>query len=136
MRRIRALAIVTLLLVTAGVLFAEYQVTGKDVYVVNRPIAKVFAHKLGYKIVFLKENYDFGVIYVPLTWVEKAAGPCEIVWGSDPAYPSFSVFYVDGKFHHIRLYLLRNLDDPTWAVLAPAENEEKKFSTDTLDIKY
>jgi hypothetical protein len=136
MRRIRALVLVAFFLVLAGALFAEYQVIGKDAYVVNRPIVKVFAHKLGYKIIFLKENSGFGVVYVPLTWVYKAGGMAEIVWGTDPAYPSFSAFYVDGKFNHIRLYFLRDLNDPVWAVLVPAAGEEQKFSVDTLQITY
>jgi hypothetical protein len=136
MRRIRSLLFIALLLVVAGVLFAEYQVRGKDIYVVNRQIVKVYAHKLGYKVVFLKENSDLGVFYVPLSWFGKAGGQGEIVWGTDPAYPSFTVYYIDGKFDHVKLYLFKNLNDPTWAVLTPTDTEEQKFSVDTLDIKY
>lgn len=136
MRRIRVLFLFALFLAAAGVLFAEYTLSGKDAFFVNRPIAKIYAHKLGYKVVFLKENSELGVFYVPLTWFGTAGGHGQIVWGADPAYPTFSAFYVDGKFSHIRLYLLRSLEDPSWAVLKPSEAEEKKFSVDTLDIKY
>jgi hypothetical protein len=136
MRRIRVLFLLVLFLAAAAALFAEYKVSGKDAFFVNRPITKIYAHKLGYKVVFLKENSELGVFYVPLSWFGTAGGHGQIVWGEDPAYPTFSAFYVDGKFSHIRLYLLRSLQDASWAVLNPSEAEEKKFSVDTLDIKY
>jgi len=136
MRRIRVLFLLALFLAAAGVLFAEYEVRGKDVFLVNRPIAKIYAHKLGYKVVFLKENSDLGIFYVPLSWFGTAGGHGEIVWGSDAAYPSFTAFYVDGKFDHLRLYLLKSLDDPSWAVLNASDAESKKFDVETLDIKY
>ena len=136
MRRTRAVLVVAILLAVAGQLFAEYQTIGKDVFVVNRPIVTIYAHRLGYKVVFLKESSAFGQFYIPLGWFGRAGGKGEIVWGEDPAYPTFTAFYVDGKFNHIRLYLLRNLEDPSWAVLTPTVAEEKKFETETLDIKY
>jgi hypothetical protein len=136
MRRTRTLLLIALLLAVTATLFAEYEVRGKDVFVVNRPIVKIYAHRLGYKVIFLKENSDFGVFYVPLGWFGRSGGQGEIVWGDDPAYPTFTAFYIDGKFDHVRLYLLRNQDDPTWAVLVPTDAEEQKFSVDTLDIKY
>lgn len=136
MRRIRAAVVFLLLLAGAGVLFADYEVRGKDVYVVNRPIAKIYAHQLGYKIVFMRENSDFGVFYVPLSWFGTAGGRGEVVWGMDPAYPTFTAFFIDGKFDHIRLYLIRNLEDATWSVLKASEAEEKMFDVETLDIKY
>ena len=136
MRRTRTLLLIALLLAVTAMLFAEYEVRGKDVFVVNRPIVKIYAHRLGYKVIFLKENSDFGVFYVPLGWFGRAGGQGEIVWGNDPAYPTFTAFYIDGKFNHVRLYLLRNIEDPTWAVLVPTDAEEQKFSVDTLDIKY
>jgi len=106
MGRIRALAFVVALLMVAGVLFADYEVIGKDVFPVSRQIATIYAHRLGYKIVFQRDKADFGV------------------------------FYVDGKFDHIRLYLIRNFNDPTWAVLSANQTEEKLFDIDTLDIAY
>ena len=136
MRRIRSLAFATLFLVMASLLFAEYQVIGKSVYPVTRPIALVYAHRLGYKVVFQKENTDFGIFYVPMSWFGKAGGRGEIVWGVSPSYPSFTAFYVDGKFSHIRLYLVTNPSDATWSVLKATEAEEQQFQVETLNIPY
>ena len=117
-------------------LFAEYTVQGEDVYPVYRHIAMIYAHRLGYKIVFIRGNSEFGVVYVPLDWFGKAGGMGEIVWGDERSYPAFTAFYVDGEFHHIRLYLKRNLSDPTWAVLRASSEEQARFDVDTLEIEY
>jgi hypothetical protein len=136
MPRNRTLALVTLFLALTGGLYAEYQIAGKDVFPVTRPIVKVYAHRLGYKIIFQRENTDFGVFYVPMAWFGQAGGKGEIVWGVNPAYPAFTAFYVDGAFSHIRLYLITNPSDATWSVLAATEAEEQQFQVDTLTIAY
>ena len=136
MKKLRIALFITILLGICAPLFAEYNLEGKDVFPVHRAIATIYASRLGYKIVFLRADGEFGSFYVPLKWFGKAGGQGEIVWGSDPAYPSFTVFYVDGKFHHIRLYLLTNLRDLSWGVLHATTEEEKKFDVETLEIQY
>jgi hypothetical protein len=136
MGRNKAVALVVALLMVAGALFADYEVRGSDVFPVSRQIARIYAHRLGYKIVFQKDNSDFGVFYVPMEWFRTAGGKGEIVWGTSVSYPTFTAFYVDGKFDHIRLYLLKNLSDPTWDILSASEAEEKRFDIDTLDISF
>ena len=136
MTRIRVLLLAVLFLLLAAGVYADYATRGDDVYPVNRPIAKIYSSRYGYKIVFLREDSEYGVFYVPLGWFGRAGGQGEIVWGADPAYPSFTAFYVDGKFSHIRLYLLSDMDDETWGVLRADEAESKKFDVETLDIEY
>jgi hypothetical protein len=136
MRRIRVLCLLGLLFATVGVLFADYEVRGKDVFAVSRSIAKIYASRFGYKVLFYKGSTDIGVFYVPLEWFEKAGGKGEIVWGGDTSYPTFTAFYMDGKFSHIRLYLISDIKDPTWDVLSASDAEQKKFEIDTLEIKY
>lgn len=136
MRRIRALCLLALVLAVAGALFADYEVRGTDVFGVSRSIAKVYASRFGYKVLFYKGTTDVGVFYLPLEWFGKAGGKGEIVWGLDPSYPSFTVFYIDGKFSHIRLYLIKDLKDQSWDVFSPSEAEQRRFDIDTLDITY
>ncbi len=80
MGRIRALVLVLALLAVAGVLFGEYEVRGKDVFPVSRSIAKIYAHRLGYKIVFQKDNSDFGVFYGVSTYGLLASYSAWRVW--------------------------------------------------------
>ena len=136
MKRVAIPLIALVLFGLAVPLFAEYNVRGDDVFPVHRHIAMIYAHRLGYKIVFVRGNSDFGVVYVPLGWFGKAGGQGEIVWGQERSYPSFTAFYVDGEFSHIRLYLKSNLRDLSWSVLRPSAEEKKMFDVDTLEIEY
>jgi hypothetical protein len=136
MKRVAGLLLALVLFGLAVPLFAEYNVKGEDVFPVHRHIAMIYAHRMGYKIVFVRGNSEFGVFYVPLDWFGKAGGKGEIVWGSERSYPAFTAFYVDGEFSHIRLYLKRNLNDITWSVLRASAEEQKMFDVDTLEIEY
>ncbi len=60
----------------------------------------------------------------------------EIVWGTDTAYPTFTAFYVDGKFSHIRLYVQQDQKHESLSLLRLASDEEQKFEIETLDIPY
>ena len=95
-----------------------------------------FHPALGYKIVFLKSDYTMGTFYVPCQWFNEAGGRGEIVWGDDPAYPSFTVFYVDGTFSHIRLYVFSNIQHTSWGMLKADASVEKSFDIDSLEIDY
>jgi len=136
MKRVATALIVLVLFGITFSLFAEYNVKGDDVFPVHRHIAMIYAHRLGYKVVFVRGNSDFGVVYVPMKWFGKAGGKGEIVWGNERSYPAFTAFYIDGEFSHIRLYLKKSLSDLTWAVLRASEAERKRFDVDTLEIEY
>ena len=87
-------------------------------------------------MLFYKGTTDIGVFYLPLSWFGKAGGKGEIKWGDDNAYPLFTAYYIDGEFSHIRLYLRRDIKDPSWGVLRLTAAEERKFDIDTLEITY
>jgi len=136
MRRIRSVALAGVFLAVASLVLADYQVAGDTVYPVSRPIAKIYAHRLGYKVVFERENGAYGTFYVPMDWFGRAGGMGEIVWGTELAYPKFTAFYVDGKFSHIRLYVQKDQSDQSWGLLRATTEEEQKFQIETLEIPY
>ncbi len=126
------------LFITVGMSFAQTS----DMYVKSVSISKIYSHKLGYRVVFMKSNTQMEVFYVPKTWFETAAvsgsaPKAEVLYGNEDSYPYFSIFWKDGKFDHIRLYLKNNLADLTWGEINPAwGNLTKKFDIDTLDLKF
>ena len=110
------------------------------IYVKTIPIVKVYDHNLGYKIIYLKSNLDFVSLYIPITWfatsAETGKAPkAELVLGRDSAYPYLSIFWNEGKFDHIRLYLQSNLNDPSWGDLNPNVDFSEKFKVDTLNLE-
>ncbi len=107
-----------------------------DIYVKTVPIIKIYSHRLGYKIIYIKSNQEVGAIYVPIKWFTKAGGKGEIVWGDDPDYPYFSIFWRNGKFDFIRIYVKNNLSDPSWGVLEEGPDVEKYFDIEELNPDF
>jgi hypothetical protein len=108
-----------------------------NVYFVSVPILKILSHPQGYKVLYMR-NSDMKVdeFYIPHSWFSKAGGKAEMVFGKDPSYPYFSVFYRDGKFDFIRLYVIDDVKDLTWGILRKTEASNAAFNVETLDIKY
>jgi len=111
-------------------------------YVKSVPISKVYNLKLGFRVVYMKSNTQMQAFYVPNTWLETAAvtgsaPKAEVLYGNEDAYPYFSIFWANGKFDHIRLYLKSNLEDKSWGSINPAwGNLDDKFKVDTLKLEF
>lgn len=128
-----AFALVLLLLSAATVTVGAQQQPKS--YVRSVSIMKVLSHSMGYKLLYLKSSMEVGELYIPYDWF-KAGGKAEVVFGGDRAYPYFSVFYKDGEFSFIRLYLKDNIKDVSWGRLVPREGDSAKFDVDELAIEY
>jgi hypothetical protein len=108
-----------------------------DVYVKTVHIVKIWMHPLGYMIQFWTSKSKIGEVYVPVTWFNK--GPdsrADIVYGQDPAYPYFSVFWADGKFDHVVIHALSDYRSPTWGVLETATDRSSQFNAEELPKDY
>ena len=106
------------------------------------PITKVYPHRDGFRIVYRRSNMELSVLYVPDDWFqftpgEGQRGKGELVIAKNPSYPYMSIFWKNGEFSHIRLYLHENKQDISWGDLDNPESYADKFDIDTLgDIKY
>ncbi len=128
----RAIACV-LLLMLALAAFGQEQ---PKVYVKSVPILKIFSHPEGYKVLYMKSDMKVGEFYIPHGWLSKAGGKAEMVFGRNPSYPYFSVFYRDGKFDYVRLYVIDDVKDLSWGILRKTEASNAAFGVDTLQIEY
>lgn len=89
----------------------------QDAFVKTVPIAKIYSHRLGYRILYFKSTFEYAEMYVPMKWFKVGVDQAQIAWGNDPAYPYFTIVWADGKFDHIRLYVRDSLSHPTWSEL-------------------
>lgn len=135
----RRVIILTLLLTIflAGISYAE----NSGYYVKTVPIAKVYMHNLGYRVVYQKSDLNFAVFYVPKKWfdlagTEREEPKAELVLTNEPAVPYFSIFWKDGQFDHIRLYLHKNLQDDSYGDLKDPESLNDKFDIESLDLEF
>lgn len=103
-------------------------------YPVRIDVVKVFSHSDGFKVVYRKGSSDVSAVYLPARWFVPG-GKAELVRATDPSFPYMTLFYKDGKFDHLRLYVLADQKDDTWGVLTPAEGAGK-FTADDLKIDF
>lgn len=121
----------------AGFAYAQQS----EYYFKSVPIAKVYLHDLGYRIVYQKADLDFAVFYVPETWFDlpedrNNAPKAELITARNRAYPYFSIFWENGEFSHIRLYLQRDLSHITYGDLDNPENFNDEFDVETLSLEF
>ena len=126
------------LLLLAGLpAFAQTQVYPKDAYYKVVPIIKIWSHQLGYKLQFWSSKSTVYDMYIPLTWFNKGTeSKADIIYGNETAYPYFAIFWVDGKFDHIRIYALNDYHSLTWGVLESAADLTSLFNVQNVPMNF
>ena len=73
-----------------------------------------------------------------MDWFSTSANSkAEVVYDTNPAFPYFSIFWENGEFHHIRLYLEENRDAESWGDKPLTEEILSRFeNTETLDPDF
>jgi hypothetical protein len=109
----------------------------QDAFCKTVPLVKVWMHPLGYVLQFVSSKTQINEIYVPLAWFNK--GPlskADILYGNDRAYPYCSIFWVAGKFDHIRLYVPEDYHSTAWGVMDATSEYDKKFETQDIPKEF
>lgn len=123
-----------LLLFVAALVSAQRWPTS-EFYPKSLRVSKIYSHTEGYKLVYEKNNRQLGVMYIPIEWFYEAGGKAEIVYGYDEAYPYITIFYRNGEFHHLRLYV-RKMPHPSWGVLVATRDISDLFDVDQPEVEY
>jgi hypothetical protein len=103
-------------------------------YPVRVDVVKVLSHADGFRVIYRKGSSDLGSTYLPARWF-ISGGKAELVRGTDTSFPYMTIFYKDGKFDHLRLYVLADQKDATWGILDPADGAGK-FGSEDLTIEF
>jgi hypothetical protein len=129
MKRAGIVIVVGLLLCVGLPAFSQAQTYPKDAYVKTVPLMKVWMNQLGYVLQFFSSKSQVANIYVPISWFNKGAdSKADIIYGNEPSYPYCSIFWVDGKFDHIKLYVLNNYNSPSWGVVGSGIDLTSNFN--------
>ena len=86
-----------------------------NLYYLNLTIERIIPSSDGYIIQYRTGSSIIATIGVPIEWFSDAAGKAEkrpLPKGN--MWPSMSVFYKDGVFSHVRLYVHSSLAHQTW----------------------
>jgi len=94
----------------------------------NVPIERIFLSGKGYVVQYRIGVNQLGTIGLPYDWFAAAGGKGEILklpTGSN--WPSMSVFYKDGEFSYVRLYVHREKSHQTWSVVPQGADVSRHF---------
>jgi hypothetical protein len=127
----RSLLVLIILAFVAAGLCAD----GSAYYPVRVDVVKVYAHSDGFRIVYRIGTMSFSEVYLPIGWFVPG-GKAELVRSNDPSNPYMSVFYKDGKFDHLRLYVQANMRDLSWGILEPSAGAGKFDPQADLKLQY
>ena len=109
-----------------------------DLYYINSPVEKVYPYRLGYVVLFRKGLNELGTAYIPFEWFRASVGKAELIHLRDgPVWPSISVFYRDGEFHSVKLYVARRPSHITWGIIPSNVNLDARFEgVETIDLSH
>ena len=127
-KNILLVVLITLILGTS--LFAQQKSKFKEseYYYFNVAIEKIFAHRLGYVVLYRKGANQMARTYLPQEWFTDVGGVGEIYGiGSGKEWPSMTVYYKQGEFSHVRLRLRRDRSHETWGMVPLNVNIDEHF---------
>jgi len=107
-----------------------------ELYYVNVPVEKVFTYRKGYIVVFRRGANSMGTTYIPYDWFRVHVKKADLVQLKDGSlWPSMTVFYKEGKFHAVRLYVAKRSGHQTWGTLPSTTNVDERFeNVESIDI--
>ena len=91
-------------------------------------IEKVFFHQKGYKVTYMTGGMKYTSTYLPHAWFSQSStkggvqAKGELAFGNDPSYPYMTIFWNEGKFSHVRLYLKKSMRDMSYGIISPDQD--------------
>jgi hypothetical protein len=131
------LVFVALAAFQAAPLFAQSipQDKESEYFYYNVPIERVYPYRRGYVVIYRKGGSQMGTAYLPREWFNAAAGRGELVYlDSGDRWPYLSVYYRNGEFTHVRLYLRRIRSHQSWGNIPLGVNLDEHF--DNVDENF
>lgn len=108
-----------------------------DMFYVNIPIEKIYPYQKGYVILY-RNNTRLAQTYIPIEWFSGPEGKADLVrLNSAKRWPYLTVFYKDGEFSHLRLYVRREVTHETWGNIPSGTNIDSRFEgVETIILEF
>ena len=128
--------------------FAQNKKEGSDsdYYYVNISLEKIWPYRKGYIVQYRRGGYQFARSYIPAEWFSSPTGKGEerkppkgeiIKLSKGPAWPSMSVYYKNGEFSHVRLYVHALASHQTWGIVPLYVNIDSNFENiEEIKLKF
>ena len=127
-----------LLLVASLSSFAQEKKTyPQTAYYKAVPIAKIWMHPLGYVVRYFTSASVMATAYVPFTWFNQGIeSKADIIYGQGPGYPYMVIYWVDGKFDRILLYVEENTSALSWGMTSESANLDSQFNVQGPPLQF
>jgi len=107
-----------------------------SVYYTSATIEKIWLAGTGYVVQYRKSTSQIGTVGIPYDWFTSPDSAAELVKLPKGAnWPYITIFYIDGKFSHIRLYAHWQKSHQTWGV-TPLGSDASKFFQERDSFKF
>jgi len=140
MKKIIVAAVFVVFWVIGSPVFAQdkQKENQSEYYYKNISLEKIYPYRNGYVIQYRRGINMIDKAYLPMSWFTSSAGKGEIVTlPVGKAWPSLSIYYKNGEFSHIRLYVHRVQTHETWGVIPQGVNIDSYFeNVEELKLKY
>jgi len=109
-----------------------------DLYYINVPIEKVYPYRLGYIVLYRKGANTLGQAYIPYEWFRVHVKKAELIQlGDGKSWPCMSVFYKEGAFYGVRLYVAKRGSHLTWGNIPSNVNLDDRFKdVQSIDLSF
>jgi hypothetical protein len=125
----------TILLVIAFAAIAGAQQT--EIYVKTLYIERIYPTTLGYRVDYRRESSMLlATSYIPLDWFGGPGAKARVINDSSRNVPYVQVFYKDGEFSHLVLFVHPNIQHVSWGSIAFTEELEAQFNIEEPDFRY
>jgi hypothetical protein len=141
MKKLMGFAVLTVLLVAGSPIFAQTDDRKKhdsEYYYKNVAIEKIYPYRNGYLIQYRRGLNRIEKAYLPLEWFTTSAGRGEIITlPKGKTWPSLTVYYKNGEFSHVRLYVHHMASHETWGTIPQNVNIDSQFENiEDLRLKF
>jgi hypothetical protein len=140
MRKLVFAAIFVVFLAVGLPVFAQNQKDERDseYYYVNITLEKIFPYRKGYVVQYRKGLFQYGRAYLPSAWFTDAGAKGEVITlPPGKVWPTLTVYYKNGVFSHVRLYVHRLASHQSWGSIPQNINLDDKFDyLDSVKIEY
>jgi hypothetical protein len=109
-----------------------------EYYYVNVTLEKIFPASKGYVVQYRKNFGQYGRIYLPANWFTDANSKGEIITlPAGKSWPSLTIYYRNGAFSHVRLYVHRWASHPSWGSIPQRFNIDDQFENiEAVALEY
>jgi hypothetical protein len=113
----KKIIIVLAFLALVSPVFAQHSAVNRpdNLYYTNVSVERIFPSRQGYVVQYRSASSIVATVGIPNEWFTDAAGIAELVilpTASD--WPTMTVFYKNGEFSHVRLYVHPAKSHLTW----------------------